>query len=86
MFYFSENQHECDFELCRNNTPDALVQVCENLTHENEQREVSGLVTAMDFFHLAYGLILTLDQDDLVYNGDKEIRILPIWKWLTADK
>lgn len=85
LFYFSENQHECDFVLCRNNTPVALVQVCEILTHENEQREVSGLVTAMDFFHLDYGLILTLDQDDLVYNGDKEIRILPIWKWLTAD-
>ena len=86
LYYFSESQHECDFVLCRNNDPEAVVQVCESLTHENERREVSGLVAAMDALHLDRGLILTLDQDDLLYNGNHEIRVMPVWKWLTIER
>lgn len=81
LYYFNENQHECDFVLCRKGVPEAVVQVCESLTHENERREVSGLVAAMDALHLSQGLILTLDQDDLMYSGDREIKVLPVWKW-----
>lgn len=86
LYYFSESQHECDFVLCRNNAPEAVVQVCESLTHENEHREVSGLVAAMEHLHLDQGLILTLDQNDLMYNGNREIRVLPVWEWLTSEK
>ena len=85
LYYFSEGQRECDFVLCRNNIPEAVVQVCERLTHENERREVSGLVAAMNSLHLDRGLILTLDQDDLMYNNGCEIRVLPVWKWLSKN-
>lgn len=84
LFYFSENQHECDFVLCKNNAPSAVIQVCESLNHENEQREVDGLVEAMKYFKFSKGTILTLDQEDLIFSGDREIRVVPLWKCLSA--
>ena len=85
LFYFSENQHECDFVLCRHNAPESVIQVCESLNHENEQREVGGLVEAMNFFKFSKGTILTFDQEDVMYSEDKEIRIMPVWKWLCGE-
>ncbi len=84
LYYYSENGHECDFVACKNNTPELLVQVCERLDHENEKREVSGLVEAMNNLHLEQGAIVTLDQEDLMYVDGKEIRVVPVWEWLTV--
>ena len=28
--------------------------------------------------------ILTASQEDLLYDGDREIKIIPAWKWLTS--
>ena len=84
LYYYSENGHECDFVACKNNAPELLVQVCERLDHENEKREVLGLVEAMNNLHVERGVIISLDQEDLMYEGNKEIRVVPIWKWLAG--
>lgn len=28
--------------------------------------------------------ILTASQEDLIFDGDREIQIIPVWKWLTS--
>lgn len=86
LFYYNENQHECDFVLCQNNSPIEVIQVCDTLSHENEEREIRGLVEAMAYFHKEKGTILTFDQEDLMFEGDKEIQVIPIWKWLKANR
>ncbi len=82
LFYFNENHHECDFILCKQNKPIDAVQVCEKITAENEEREVAGLLEALDYLNLEKGTIITLDQDDIIFQKKKEIRIIPVWKWL----
>ena len=49
---------------------------------ENKDREISGLVEALNNFKLKRGLILTFDQEDEIKEDGKIIKILPIWIWL----
>lgn len=84
LFYFNENQHECDFVLFHNNTPVSAIQVCEKIHHDNEGREVGGLNEAMKALGIKKGMLLTTSQEDLLYDGDREIKIIPAWKWLTS--
>jgi len=37
----------------------------------------------MEKYNLNEGLILTLDQEDYEVINEKQIKIIPIWKWLT---
>jgi len=68
---------ECDFV-----TPDAVLQVCYQLTPENRSRELRGLVAASRVSGRRSAWVITLDQtDDLMDNG-VEIQVVPAWKWL----
>lgn len=80
LFYFDENKKECDFVACSQHRPLKVVQVCQELNHENEEREVGGLVEAMRFFHLDKGLILTEKQEDTLRIEGKEIQIMPLYQ------
>jgi hypothetical protein len=49
-----------------------VIQVCEQLHSENKNREIAGLLEAMQFFGLEVGYIYTLDQEDeFVVEGKK---------------
>ena len=50
IFYFSE-KNECDFVVFDGNHPVEIYQVCQELDHENLDREIKGLSEAMDFFN-----------------------------------
>lgn len=80
LYYYNENNKECDFVVCKNSTPIQLVQVCWELNSENQRREIEGLVDAMQFFNFEYGKIITLDQEDRVLIEGKVIEIIPFWK------
>ena len=59
------------------------IQVCYNLTDENKDREINGIVDALTFIKKNSGLILTLNQtDEFIVNG-KKIIVKPVWKWMT---
>lgn len=82
IFYFGENNRECDFVVCKNGAPENVFQVCYDLNPENYDREVLGLVEALKFFKLNEGFLLTLSQtDELVVDG-KSIHVIPAWKWI----
>ena len=79
IFYFSGNG-ECDFILNPNERP-CCIQVCWDLTGENQEREISGLIEAMDFFKETNGTILTFNSEDIILKNGKKINVIPSWKW-----
>lgn len=81
IFYYSGIK-ECDFLVTTNNLVTEAVQVCWNITETNRDRELNGLLEAMEKFKLKKGLILTNDQEEEIKVGDKLIIMAPIWKWL----
>lgn len=87
--YFHKQQKECDFLLRRGHKVEVAIQVCLSMENsETRQREIAGLVDAMQCHNLSRGLILTLDEEGTeIYptkNQEYEVEIQPIWKWLTT--
>lgn len=85
VFYFKE-KNECDFVTRKNGKINLAVQVCHTLSEENKDRELNGLIEAMDKFKMKTGLVLTLNQEDKIIQDGREIVIKPTWKWLTEPK
>ena len=76
IFYFADALGECDFVIHAHDKPLA-VQVCWQLTLDNQEREIRGLLAAMTFFNLTEGWILTADTTDKIVQGDKTIQVVP---------
>ncbi|MBI3334470.1 ATP-binding protein [Candidatus Pacearchaeota archaeon] len=81
IFYYSD-KNECDFIIRERNEIAEAIQVCYNLTEENKQREINGLLGAMEKFKLRTGLILTQEQEEEIKINGKIIEVIPVWKWL----
>ena len=81
IYYFNENGKECDFVVFKRNQVDQLIQVCHFLNSDNEQREINGLLDAMEFFKLDTGLIITFNQEDVLYSNGKRIEVIPAYKF-----
>ena len=79
--YFKKNG-ECDFVVSKSNKIEHAYQICSNLTLDNQKREIDGLVEALQFFDLPSGTILTIDQEDHFHVSDKDIKVVPTWKWM----
>ena len=77
--YFQREQ-ECDFIATRGQEQLAI-QVTAEL-NENREREVSGLVEAMNVLKIDKGLIIAISGEDTIRVGNKTIKVVPINKWL----
>jgi predicted AAA+ superfamily ATPase len=75
MFYFKE-KHECDFVLFNREKPECVIQVCYEINSDNQLREFSGLLEAMEYFGLEEGQIITLNQNDTMEVAGKKITLL----------
>jgi predicted AAA+ superfamily ATPase len=80
IYYFSEKK-ECDFVVFDQKKLLGVYQVCWQLDQENMDREISGLMEAMNFFGLNTALIITIDQSDQFILEDKTISVLPFHVW-----
>ena len=80
--YSYNGKGECDFIVFDEQRRVKAIQVCYTLTPENENREIAGLLEAMQRFELNDGTILTLDQESEQIKDGKKIIIVPLWKWL----
>lgn len=80
VYYFS-GKKECDFLIIRQRRVKEAVQVTESLDRGNRDREVGGLIEAMEKYKLKKGLILTNDDEDEIKIGDKTIIVRPAFKW-----
>lgn len=81
IFYFRE-KNECDFVIKERTKIREAIQVCYDLNEESKEREINGLVEALEKFKLKQGLILTYNQEDELKIKDKKIKAVPVWKWL----
>ena len=80
IFYFEEEK-ECDFIVIRDNNVFPY-QVCLELTEENKERELDGLILACKWLKTKKGTILTNDQEDEIKREGIRVKIIPVWKWL----
>ncbi|MFP4567931.1 MAG: ATP-binding protein [Candidatus Woesearchaeota archaeon] len=80
--YYHNVKYECDFIIKSGLKIIEAIQVCYDLNQENEDREIKGLLDAINTHNLKRGLILTYDiKEERVING-KKILVMPIWDWL----
>lgn len=79
--YYFKGEKECDFLVKEKNRVAAAIQVCYELNEDNKERELSGLVEALEKFDLSDGLVLTYDQEDELKISGKIIHVKPVWKW-----
>ncbi len=54
-----------------------MIQVCEEVHSDNKDRELAGLIEAMDFFKLKVGYIVTKKQVDTLKIEGKMIHLIP---------
>lgn len=87
MFYFVNDADgtECDFVIERRDGTFGAVQVCWELSRDNEEREINGALRAMERFDLKEAVLVTRDQSDLISEGGRIIRVVPAWKWLCGN-
>ncbi len=61
----------------------SLVNVCYDLADEKtKNREINGLIEAMNFLGLQEAQLISWDKSDLVSIDDKKIIIRPLWEFL----
>jgi predicted AAA+ superfamily ATPase len=80
--YFFKNPKECDFITEDRGEVTGAFQVCYELSRENRDREIDGLMAAMKAHGLAEGIILTYHQEEIITRDGCSIRVLPAWRWL----
>jgi predicted AAA+ superfamily ATPase len=79
-----KEKQECDFIVRDRGTIVGAIQACLKLSDENQQREIGGLIAALEAFNLDHGTIVTLiDADELTMAG-KSISVVPAWKWFSG--
>jgi len=85
--FYHKNKHECDFVVCENKIVKAAIQVCVSMgDQKTRQREINGLMEALDQYNLKEGLIIADDEEKTLTVEDKKISVLPCWKWLLGYK
>ena len=80
--YFFRKKRECDFVVLDRGAVSVLIQVTHYLSNENRQREVAGVVEAMNSLNCETGLIITVNQDETICCEEKEITVISAWRWL----
>ncbi len=79
IFYW-KGKGECDF-IAKDGKKLEAIQVCYDIANAKE-REVAGLVEALNALKLKQGLILTQDYEGTERHSSKEIIFMPLWRWL----
>jgi hypothetical protein len=80
--YYFKGKKECDFLTKEKNKISMAIQACYELNEDNKERELSGLLEALETFNLGEGTILTYAQEDELKVAGKAIKIKPVWKWM----
>lgn len=85
--YYHDDGVECDFIMRENGHFAFACQVTRSLSDsKTRQREINGLLSALNAYNLAEGMILTEDETEELVIEEKKIHIYPIWKWLLQER
>lgn len=82
VFYFHA-KNECDFVALTKDTARPQVFQCAwELTPNNREREVNGLIEGAKKLRTDRGTILTIDQDEEFEQDGIKVLVTPVWVWL----
>lgn len=80
IFYYQQ-KNECDYVVFEKEKAKFCIQVCFDITDiETREREFEGLNSALDYFNLKSGIIITAEHEEEVVFKNKTIRIVPAYK------
>jgi len=79
--YFARNGWECDFAVFRQGHQPELIQVTQQLSTDNIERELKGIIAGTQFIGKADGLLL-VEVADRHLDIPKGIQVKPIGQWL----
>ncbi len=84
IYYYKDTAgKEVDFVIKEGLKVKELIQVCDDISDmETKERELKGLLRAMDELNLKSGLVITEDFEGEENFKNKEIIYKPLWKWL----
>lgn len=85
--YYHHIQYECDFVIKQGSQITQAIQVtCDVSDPQTYQREINGLIDAMQTYQLSEGWLLTEDEhfDTTAPRSDQAftIYVRPVWEWL----
>lgn len=83
--FYHKNKKECDFVIKEGRKIVGAIQVTKDLTAENKEREIDGLLEAMSAYNLKRGFIITKDEESEMHLKGKKIFIVPAYKWLLRE-
>ncbi|MFA5797093.1 MAG: ATP-binding protein [Candidatus Woesearchaeota archaeon] len=82
-YYQTTTRNEVDFIIKNGKKVEQLIQVCYNLSDfQTRDREIRSLLAVSKEFSCNDLLILSMDQEEEITIEDKNIKVLPVWKWL----
>lgn len=88
VFYF-QNKRECDFVTKEKDSEKVSAAIQISVCFGNpvvREREILGLTEALDEYDLEQGLVLTMDDEEILKvdgkDGKKIIIVKPVWKWM----
>jgi len=79
VYYFKGNQ---EVDIYANIDGGILLNVSYDISNnETFKREINALKEGMEYFNLTKSYLVTKDRDETIIVDDKEIVIMPMWKW-----
>ncbi|HPN32377.1 MAG TPA: ATP-binding protein [bacterium] len=80
--YYHKNKYKCDFLVLKERQIFIAVQICYELTNQNQIREINGLIEVAEKFGVKKLLLITRNQEDIKQIKNLKIEIVKIEKWL----
>lgn len=80
-FFYHKGRNECDFIVKEGTKPSQALQVCWELTPQNESRELKGLIEANEAWGVKNLLVLTYNQESELTVSGRKVCVSPVWKW-----
>ena len=75
--------HEVDFIWLDNKGKRNLVQVCLSLKDPlTKKRAISSLIEAMNELGFRKSTLITLEEENIIQEGNKIIEVVPVWKYI----
>jgi len=85
LFYHSggKSQTECDFLIMKETFVSSAIQVSSDIrSDKTKNKEISGLIDALNEYKLKKGYILTMDSYGKEEVAGKDVIIIPAWKYM----
>lgn len=82
-YYKGKTGAETDFVIP---SEKKAIQVCFELNEKNKERELKGLLEAMQEIKATTAVILTLEQGQEITAENKKITVKPAWEWLLENE